>query len=222
MTEWRAGNEKDIDEVLQIHTVFANVSKGVQAKKADLGKAFGEKSEREIVEEILKKGQVQLGEKERGRMQEEVFLEVASLVASMCINPETQRPYPQGVIETAIKEMHYGVVPNRPAKKQALEIITHLKAAFERGDGFPIERASMLLLITAPSKEGKRVKSLIVPNVLEVVEEDWGSEMTMECLVQPGAFRVIDDIVQKETRGQGSVEVLNLNVQQDGEDELLE
>ena len=37
---WRQGIEKDIDEVLQSHTVFLNVSKGQVAKKDDLVKAF--------------------------------------------------------------------------------------------------------------------------------------------------------------------------------------
>jgi len=39
---WREGIEKDLDEVLQSHTVFGNVSKGEVAKKADLLKCFEE------------------------------------------------------------------------------------------------------------------------------------------------------------------------------------
>ena len=42
VVSWREGIEKDIDEVLQSHTVFANVSKGEVAKKADLTKCFEE------------------------------------------------------------------------------------------------------------------------------------------------------------------------------------
>lgn len=38
---WRQGIEKDIDEVLQSHVVFLNVSKGQVAKKEDLVKTFG-------------------------------------------------------------------------------------------------------------------------------------------------------------------------------------
>lgn len=33
--------EKDLDEVLQSHTVYSNVSKGILAKSKDLVKAFG-------------------------------------------------------------------------------------------------------------------------------------------------------------------------------------
>ena len=38
----REGIEKDLDEVLQSHTVFVNVSKGEVAKKDDLIKCFEE------------------------------------------------------------------------------------------------------------------------------------------------------------------------------------
>ena len=42
VVSWREGIEKDLDEVLQSHTVFVNVSKGEVAKKADLQKCFEE------------------------------------------------------------------------------------------------------------------------------------------------------------------------------------
>jgi ribosome maturation protein SDO1 len=45
---WRQGIEKDIDEVLQSHTVFLNVSKGQVAKKDDLIKAFESSDQTEI------------------------------------------------------------------------------------------------------------------------------------------------------------------------------
>ena len=37
--------EKDIDEVLQVHTIFANVDKGILAKSEDLIEAFGTDNE---------------------------------------------------------------------------------------------------------------------------------------------------------------------------------
>ena len=40
--------EKDIDEVLQTHTVFSNVSKGSVAKKEDLARAFGTDNETDV------------------------------------------------------------------------------------------------------------------------------------------------------------------------------
>lgn len=39
VVSWRNKEETDLDEVVQTHTIFNNVSKGAVAKKADLVKA---------------------------------------------------------------------------------------------------------------------------------------------------------------------------------------
>lgn len=44
--------EKDLDEVLQTHSVFVNVSKGQVAKKDDLTKAFGTDDLTEICKQV--------------------------------------------------------------------------------------------------------------------------------------------------------------------------
>lgn len=40
------------------------------------------------------------------------------------------------------------------------------------------------------------------------------------CLIDPGCYREIDEVVRRETRGQGTVEVLSLKDVEEG-DELL-
>lgn len=44
--------EKDIDEVLQTHTVFLNVSKGQVAKRDDLVAVFGTDDQTEICKKV--------------------------------------------------------------------------------------------------------------------------------------------------------------------------
>lgn len=44
--------EKDLDEVLQTHTVFSNVSKGVLAKSKDLIQVFGTDDEDKVCLEV--------------------------------------------------------------------------------------------------------------------------------------------------------------------------
>jgi ribosome maturation protein SDO1 len=46
--------EKDLDEVLQTHTVFSNVSKGQAAKKEDLISAFNTDDQTKICLEVIK------------------------------------------------------------------------------------------------------------------------------------------------------------------------
>ena len=68
--------------------------------------------------QILNKGELQVSEKERHHNLEQQFREIVTMVTEMCVNPDTQRPYPYGIIETAMKEAHYSVKPNRNTKQQ--------------------------------------------------------------------------------------------------------
>ncbi|KAK1769353.1 putative shwachman-bodian-diamond syndrome protein [Phialemonium atrogriseum] len=101
--EWRSGIETDLDNVLQIPNVFLNVSKGQTAPTADLAKAFGkDKPVDDIILEILNKGELQVGEKERAAQLERVHNEVVSIVASKLVDPRTKRVYTTGMIDKAL------------------------------------------------------------------------------------------------------------------------
>lgn len=101
--EWRSGIETDLDNVLQIRSVFLNVSKGQTAPTAELAKAFGKDATvDDIILEILRKGEMQVGEKERRGELERVHNEVVSIVASKLVDPRTKRVYTPGMIEKAL------------------------------------------------------------------------------------------------------------------------
>ncbi|XP_020914822.1 ribosome maturation protein SBDS-like [Exaiptasia diaphana] len=201
---WRNNVEKDLDEVLQTDTIFTNVSKGQVAKNEDLKKAFGTENKTEICTKILSKGELQVSEKERNQQLESSFREIATVVADKCVNPETKRPYPVGVIERAMKDIHYSVIPTRSTKQQALEVIRQLK------ETMPIERAQMRLKLILPSKDAKRIKEKLKPLLSTIDSEDWDMDLEIVCLVDPGSYRDIDEVIRVETKGRGSLEVLNL------------
>jgi ribosome maturation protein SDO1 len=101
--EWRSGIETDLDNVLQIPSVFLNVSKGQTAPAAELAKAFGKNTPvDDIILEILRKGEMQVGEKERTAQLERVHNEVISIIASKLVDPRTKRVYTSGMIEKAL------------------------------------------------------------------------------------------------------------------------
>lgn len=74
-------SEKDIDEVLQTHTIFTNVSKGQIAKGSDLLKIFGTDDQTEIAKQILAKGEIQISDKERVAQLAALFKETANVVS---------------------------------------------------------------------------------------------------------------------------------------------
>jgi ribosome maturation protein SDO1 len=91
--EYRSGVTKDLDEVVQSESIFSNVGKGLVARKDDLQKAFGTADEREILLQILSKGELQVSEKERSNLLGDLAKEIATLVADLTVHPDTKRPY---------------------------------------------------------------------------------------------------------------------------------
>ncbi|XP_011506524.1 PREDICTED: ribosome maturation protein SBDS [Ceratosolen solmsi marchali] len=216
VVSWRNKLEKDIDEVLQTHTVFINVSKGQVAKKEDLIKAFGKDDQTEICKEILAKGELQVSDKERHSALDAMFKDIATTVADKCVNPDSKRPYSVSLVEKAMKDIHFSVKPNRNTKQQALDVIPQLKAIM------PLERAQMRLKIAISGKEARKLREKMVKLISKIESEDWyGGELTLICLIDPGNYRTIDEMVRTETKGSGILELLNLKEIIEGE-EILE
>jgi len=210
---WRKGAEKDLDEVVQTQQIFTNVGKGQSAKKEDLVKAFGTEDEREICIMILAKGELQVSEKERSQQFETMFRDIATLVSEKCVNPETKRPYTVGVIESAMKEVHYSVKPNQGTKPQALEVIKLLK------ESIPIEKAQMRIKLILPKDNAKRIREKLLPSLTAVESEDWDcGQLEMECLIDPGSYRFIDETISAESKGKGVLELLSLKEVTEGEE----
>ncbi|PIA47718.1 hypothetical protein AQUCO_01400367v1 [Aquilegia coerulea] len=206
---WRSGVEKDVDEVLQSHTVYTNVSKGVLAKSKDLNKAFGTDDHSKICLEILDKGELQVAGKERESELSSKFRDIATIVMQKTINPETQRPYTISMIERLMHEIHFAVDQNSSSKKQALEVIRELQKQY------PIKRAPMRLrLIISKEKFSSLLEKLDVWSTNIVSKDESGDHLSVVCELEPGYFRDCDALVRSL---QGRLEILAVSVHFEGD-----
>ena len=147
--EYRSGTEKDLDNVLQIHNVFLNVSKGQTAPNADLDKAFGKGVGRDaIVLEILNKGEIQVGDKERGAELDRMHKEVVDIVAGKVVDPKTKRVYTAGMIEKAL-----AILSEQGAKAKG-----HKESESASGTQTPGTPASKNAEGGASAQDGERLK----------------------------------------------------------------
>ncbi len=195
--------------------------------------------------QILKKGELQVGEKERSHELSSLWRDIATQVAEKCVDPSTQRPYTVGMIEKAMSEVHFSVKPGKSAKLQSLDAIR----AIQEKKVIPIERAKMRVRVTMPNKDGKKVKEKVVALVEKVEEEDWSEEwelvsimspsnadhssvddLAMQMLtrakcapqiatIDPGALRQINELLEAEIKGRGRVETLSFTSIGEGEGE---
>ncbi|KAJ2512706.1 hypothetical protein GGI11_002522 [Coemansia sp. RSA 2049] len=213
VTEWRMGVEKDIDEVLQIHQVYVNVSKGQVAKTEDLEKCFSTDNIDEVLKIILKKGEQQVSDKERQHQQHNMLRDIATVVADMCVNPSTQQPHTVTMIEKAMSDIHFSVNHNRSAKQQALDVIRQI----QEHNTLPISRAQMRIRIVMPAKDAKRIRDRVMELVASVEDEERGEMYELVCLIDPGQYRVLGDLISSETKGTGEVVILSLkNTNEEG------
>jgi len=152
---FRAGIESDADAVLQTRAVFSCAKKGTLAPRADIEAAFGAGvATGDAAVLVLKHGDVQEGEVERGARLAALFRDVAAIVAAKCADPRTARPYPPALVERALREAGFSLAVHRGAKEQALRAVALLAA---RPDVLPIARARMRLRVTVPAAGEWRV-----------------------------------------------------------------
>lgn len=221
--EWRSGIETDLDNVLQINSVFLNVSKGQTAPAADLAKAFGVKmSVNEIILEILNKGEMQVGEKERHAQLERVHDEVVGIVASKLVDPKTKRVYTTGMIDKALDMLSSqgsqapsaGTGTGTPAtgddgeakpkvkehvwtgvvatKSAKSQALEAMKALIAH-QPIPVARARMRLRITCPTTILKHAAKVAAPKPADAEE---GEEKTKGTVKE----RILSYIEQVETQ----------------------
>ncbi|KAL6305643.1 Shwachman-Bodian-diamond syndrome protein [Sparassis latifolia] len=204
--EWRSGVETDIDDVMQISNVFINVSKGELAKSQDLQKAFGTTDTNTIVKEILKKGELQVGEKEREHDLTSIRKEIATLVAEKCVDPATQKRYPVGIIEKAMDEAGFSIRQGKNAKSLVSECIKLLQTESK----LPIQRARMRVSLNLPTADAERLRTRVLESADQVERDEKGSEDWQTILlIDPGQFRVLNELLQKECAGRGRLETIS-------------
>jgi len=215
--EWRNNVETDIDEVLQIHSIFMNVSKGQVAGKEDLLKCFKTGDEEKIIEEILKKGELQVSDKERSNQLDTMWRDIATIVAENCVNPETKRPYTVTMIEKAMQDLHLSVNATRSSKSQALDVIKQL----QEKNVIPIQRAQMRIrIVMANNKDTKKLREKMMPMIANVEDEGFGDEYELICTIDPGQYRVITEFLQTETKGRAQIEITSLRDKEEGDEKF--
>ncbi|RQM26009.1 hypothetical protein B5M09_009805, partial [Aphanomyces astaci] len=190
VVNWRNKIETQLDEVLQSHDVFVNVSKGKRATADDMRKVFGTDDVDEVAKLIIDLGELQVSDGERAAFNQSLFQEIATIVAEKCFS----------VIERAMKEIHYSLIPNRSAKQQALEVISKLQ------DHMPITRAKMKVQVSVPAKDGKAMKKYLEQHNAAVLEQKGTSDvLRLICLIDPGAYRGLDAFVLNDGDNVGTV-----------------
>lgn len=213
--DFQSGVEKNIDEVLQIPQIFLNVSKGQVASSEDLKSSFNTTNVDEIILEILKKGEIQLSEKERAQQNEKLHNEILNIISAKCINPKSKKRYPPTMIDKALKELKFNFVNARSAKSKSLEAI---KLLVEK-QIIPIARAKLRVKVVLSTDVFEKTKDDFIAEFVSLLESTESTQETTQIvfLLEPEIYKPLGEKVKKL---KGKVELIDSAVIQEGEIKL--
>ena len=76
----------------------------------------------------------------------------------------------------------------------------------------------MRIRVTMPAKDAKRIKDKLLSHFSNIDEEEWSNEVEVIGMMDPGKFRDLTALIQEESKGKGTVEVLSLRDIADSEE----
>ncbi len=183
--------------------VFTDSKKGNVASNSDLNESFRTTSVQEIVETIVKDGEVQLTQEHRGAEQEQKFKQVVDFLATNAIDPQTKNPHTPERIKSALEQAHVNI-KNTPIENQIKEIIGAISKVI------PIKLETKKVKITIPAIHTGKAYSVITQYK---EEENWLDNGDLQVIVEVPSGIIMDfyDKLNSVTHGAALTEEIKEN-----------
>jgi len=162
--------------------IFKDSKKGEVASSSDLKEAFGTTDSFEIVQRIVKEGEVQLTQEHRDASKEQKFKQVIDFLVNNAIDPKSGNPHTPERIKNALSQAGVNI-KDVPVDKQINEIVQALSKIL------PIKIESKRVKITVPAIHTGKVYGLV--NQYKE-NENWLNNGDLEVIVKVPAGIIID------------------------------
>lgn len=117
----------DLKNILVSEEVYSDARKGEKAKPSDIQKAFSTTDIMQILEFVLKNGEVQLTTEQRRKKVEERRKQIVAILLREALDPRTNTPHTQMRIENALEQARIHVDPFIDPREQLTEIVKELR-----------------------------------------------------------------------------------------------
>lgn len=174
--KFRSGEQVQIEDILASDTVFKDASAADKASEEHLMEFFNNSDMTEILREIILKGDLHLTTEQKKKMLEDRRKQVATMIATHAINPQTKTPHPLSRIEAAMEEAKVDITISKSAKEQVDKVMKALKPII------PIKFEKLQVAIQIPGQyAGKLYHEL--HQIGEIKREEWkGADQI--CLIE--------------------------------------
>ena len=201
--EYKLGKLKDVSAILVSDEVYTDSGKGTKASTEKLLKAFGTQDTNAIIEQIIKKGELNLTTDQRRKMIAEKRKQIINFIAKTYVDPRSHLPHPPMRIEQALEQTRISIDPFKNSEEQAKDVVEKLRTII------PLKSENMLLEITVPAQYASQSYSVLKSNGT-LKKEEWQNNGSLKAILEipAGARANVIDRLGSITKGAATVEMV--------------
>ncbi|MDC8438080.1 MAG: ribosome assembly factor SBDS [Candidatus Nitrosotenuis sp.] len=201
--EYKLGKRKDASTVLVSDEVYTDSHKGTRASSEKLLKAFGTQDTGEIIEIILKKGDLNLTTDQRRKMVSEKRKQIVEYIAKTFVDPRSHLPHPPLRIEQALESARISIDPFRNVDEQSKDVVEKLRTII------PLKSENLLLDITVPAQYAGQSYA-VLKSTGTLKKEEWQNNGSLKAILEipAGARANVIDRLGSITKGTATVEMV--------------
>lgn len=150
----KKGEKVDMANVIRDNEVYLDQKKGMRAGSAELKNVFGTTEFQKIVEQIIKKGNLEITQEFREEALEARKKQVIDFLSKNSVDSRTGRSFTSDILERAIREA--GIrIENQPVERQISSIVEKLRVII------PIKIETKKIKIKIPASYAGKTYGLI-------------------------------------------------------------
>ncbi len=193
----------DVKNILVSDEIYSDAKKGERAKAADVQKIFGTNDAMQILEFILKNGEVQLTTEQRRKKVEEKRKQIVAALLREAIDPRTKSPHTQIRIENAMEQAKIHVDPFKDAREQLEEVVKALRPIL------PMKFEKMRIAVRVPAAFAHKTYGTLKNYGIQKEEWTSGGDLIVVVEIFGGLQGEFYDKLNKLTVGQVETKILS-------------
>ncbi|MHA1912401.1 MAG: ribosome assembly factor SBDS [Candidatus Kariarchaeaceae archaeon] len=191
-----------LTEMVEGMVIFTNAKRGQKASEDEL-EMFELNDELQIIEFILRNGQLNITAAQRNSFMVEKMSEIIEFLHLHCINPRTNLPHPPERINNAINEAGIIIKWDIPADEQAVDMIPLLQPII------PIRMEVVKIEFRIPATLVGPIYGKVT-SVGTKLSEEWLSDGTWVVImsIPAGAQAELIEEINSESQGKAQIKIL--------------
>jgi len=174
--------------------IFTDSKKGMVASNSDLNEAFGTTNLSDVVNKIIKNGEILVSQEHRDEEKEKKFKQIVDFLTNNTLDPKTGNPHTPERIKNALEEAHINI-KNVPIENQIKDIV------LEISEIIPIKIETKKIKITVPAIHTGKAYGVI--NQYKE-QEKWLDDGSLEVIVNIPAGMIMNFYDKLNTFTHGS------------------